>query len=93
MAVLLLLSGLALPIYAASIESSQQVLLYIMSIHLGIYIIAQWITFEFKAIDTEISLYTFEQHSNQVDDYYHKVVFGLPLVSALTALLSFLILI
>lgn len=84
---------LGLPLYAASIQGVQQAMLYVMSIHLGIYIIAQWINFECRAVNTRIKLYSFNEEAAQVAENYHGVICSLPMISLLAAMLSFLALI
>ena len=91
------LCGLALllPVYALGVDSSlhdSKVGFYIMGIHVGIFVVAQWISLECRAVVTHIELYSWQQGHAGRDDGYPDVVYMIPWITGLLACLSLLIL-
>ncbi|MDX1692595.1 MAG: hypothetical protein R3208_02445 [Ketobacteraceae bacterium] len=86
------LLAFALPVYSLTLENGHQVMLYVMSIHLGLFILAQWLSFECKMIEYKVKLYSMSNVQESDREYYRQVIQGLPLLAAFASVLSLMIL-
>lgn len=90
------LFALSLTLYAVTVTASAQVVICVVAMHTGLYVVGQWITLEYRVVESHIRLYSIESVALNAANNHGEDLSGwvqqLPYLTALLGVLSFLML-